>query len=79
MTLYDVNCKSMNYHDTFYSVADARRKMKELIKAGYEDVVGFKTKVYANGDWVPCGLITLTGNNKTYIANSPHNMQNKNY
>ena len=25
---------------------------------------GSKTKVYANGDWVPCGEISLTKSNK---------------
>ena len=42
-------------------------------------LTGSKTKVYGNGDWVPCGPITLKGSNATFIANSPRNMKKPNY
>ena len=40
---------------------------------------GDKTKIYSNGDWVPCGPIVLKGSNKTFIANSPKSMKKSNY
>lgn len=43
--------------------------MKELIKQGHE-VEGSKTRVYSNSDWVNCGEITLSGSNKSFVANS---------
>lgn len=79
MTICHVYSESANYDKEWYSVADAKRDMKRLIKEGYTDVHGNKTKVWANGEWENCGEITLSGSNATFIANSPKNMKKANY
>ena len=79
MTIYYVNSETSNYKKEFYSVAEAKKEMKRLIKEGHTDVHGSKTKVWSNGDWENCGEITLTGSNATFIANSPRNMKHANY
>ena len=48
----------------YYSLREAKRAMKETGKTGT------KYKIYANGDFVNCGEITLTGSNKSFIANT---------
>ena len=69
MTQYLVYDESSKESETFYSVSPAKRWMKERMKQGHE-VSGSKTKIYSNGDWVPCGKIRLTGSNKVYVANT---------
>lgn len=69
MTIYSVYNKTTKDSETHYSLSGAKKRMKELIKQGYE-VSGSKTKIYSNGDWEPCGEITLTGSNKVFIANT---------
>lgn len=52
---------------TFFSLAPA----KKLIKANLDKYAGSSiTKTWSNGDWENCGEIQLTGNNKTFIANT---------
>lgn len=52
---------------TFYSLTPAKR----LIKANLDKYKGSSiTKVYANGDWVNCGEIKISGSNKHFIANT---------
>lgn len=69
MTLYSVYDKTTKEGETCYTLSGAKKWMKERMKMGHE-VSGSKTKIYSNGDWIPCGEITLTGSNKTFIANS---------
>lgn len=69
MTTYSVYDKTTKEGETFYSASPAKKWMKERMKQGHE-VSGSKTKIYSNGDWVPCGRIELTGSNKVFIANS---------
>lgn len=69
MIMCSVYDKTTGSHETFCNVAAAKKRMKQLLKEGHE-VSGSKTKVYANGDWVPCGEITLTGSNAVFIANT---------
>ena len=69
MMTYSVYDKTTKKAETFHHLITAKKRMKELMKLGHE-VSGSKTKVYSNGDWEPCGEITLTGSNKTFIANS---------
>lgn len=57
-----------------YTLTEAKKLMRQ-----HPGASGSKTKVYSNGDWVPCGEITLKGSNATYIANSPRNMKKANY
>ena len=76
MTLYSVYDKTTKEHETCYTLTGAKKWMKERIKLGHE-VSGSKTKIYSNGDWVNCGAITLTGSNKTFIANT--RMEKANY
>ena len=53
----------------FCSLTAAKQWMRERIKQGHE-VSGQKYKVYADGEFVNCGAIRLTGNNRSFIANS---------
>lgn len=69
MIQYSVYDKTTDNAETFFSLSAAKKRMKALIAEGHE-VTGTKTKTYANGDWVNCGEITLSGSNKTFIANS---------
>lgn len=79
MTICYVYSEQAGYNKEFYSVTDAKKEMKRLIREGYTDVRGNKTKVWSNGDWENCGEITLTGSNATFMANSPRNMKHSNY
>lgn len=69
MTLYSVYDKTTKESEEFCSLSSAKKRMKQLLKEGHE-VTGSKTKVYSNGDWEPCGEITLTGSNKVFMANT---------
>lgn len=69
MTQYSVYDYTTNKSETFYKLVNAKKRMKELLAEGH-NVVGTKTKVYANGEWEPCGEITLKGSNKTFVANT---------
>lgn len=69
MTIYSVYDKTTKESETYYSLSAAKKAMKELSKQGHE-VEGCKTRVYSNGDWVNCGEITLSGSNKSFVANS---------
>lgn len=53
----------------FVSLTAAKKWMRERVKIGHK-VSGSRYKIYSNGDTVNCGKIILTGNNKSYIANS---------
>lgn len=69
MMMCSVYDKTTGKSETFCSVAAAKKRMKQLLQEGHE-VSGSKTKVYSNGDWEPCGEITLTGSNKVFMANA---------
>ena len=56
MTLYFVGEKE------FTSLSAAKAEMKRAGKPGE------KVKVWANGDWEPCGEITLKGFNRCHIV-----------
>lgn len=73
MTIYTVINQDLNYIEDFYNLSDAKKAMKKYNAKGY------KTKIYSNGEWIPCGEISLNGNNKTFIANSQKNMKKPNY
>lgn len=47
----------------------AKKWMRERMKQGHK-VSGQKYKVYSDGEFVNCGAIRLTGNNKRFVANS---------
>lgn len=77
MTIYNVVWKDESgerQHETVYSLTAAKKLMKQ-----HPGATGSKTKVWSNGDWEPMGEITLKGNNKTFVANSPRNMKQPNY
>ena len=64
---HDVDCEETKDTFTFYSLPPA----KKLIKANLDKYKGSSiTKTWANGDWENLGEIKLTGNNKTFVANS---------
>ena len=69
MTIYSVYDSTTSEHKTCYTLTEAKKWMRERIKLGHE-VSGSKTKVWANGDWEPCGEISLTGSNKVFVANT---------
>ncbi len=69
MTYYTVNDATTKERDEFYTLTEAKRWMRERMKQGHE-VSGSKTKVWANGDFEPCGPITITGHNRTFMANA---------
>lgn len=76
MTIYSVTWTEggeRKYEDC-YTLAAAKKLMRQ-----HEGATGSKTKVYSNGEWIPCGKISLKGSNKTFIANSPRNMNKANY
>ena len=73
MTLYIVINNETGYYEEFTILTAAKKAMRE------HNARGSKWKLYNNGDEVDCGEITLTGSNKTYIANSPRNMKKANY
>ena len=56
MTLYYVG------EEEFTSLSAAKKRMRETGKEGE------KVKVYADGEWVPCGPIALTGSNRCHIV-----------
>ena len=64
MKIYHVANLETGYREEFFSLAAAKKAMRE------NNATGSITKVYSNGDWVPCGEIKLGGSNKTFIANS---------
>ena len=77
MTICYVHWKDENgidQREEVYSIANAKRIMKQ-----HPGATGSKVKVYSNGDWVNCGPIEFKGSNKSFIANSPHNMKQANY
>lgn len=69
MVQYNVFDKTTKESKEFYSLSEAKKHMKKLIKEGHE-CYGSKTRIYSNGDWEHAGEITLTGSNKTFIANT---------
>ena len=73
MTIYEVINQETKFYEQFYTLTDAKKAMKE------NNARGYKTKVYANGDWIPCGEIELKGRNDSFIANSPRRMKKTNY
>ena len=64
--VYDL---TTNESETFFTLTGAKNWMRERQKQGHE-VEGSKYRIYSNGDTVNCGKIKLTGNNKSFIANS---------
>lgn len=69
MTECIVYDKTTKESETFCSLTAAKKWMRTKIKEGHE-VSGQKYKVYANGDFVNCGNINLSGNNKSFVANT---------
>ena len=64
--VYDLTTKES---ETCFSLNGAKKWMRERQKQGHE-AEGSKYKIYSNGDTVNCGKIQLTGNNKSFVANS---------
>ena len=56
MTIYYVG------DEEYFSLMRAKAEMKRTGKPGS------KVKVYANGEWVPCGEIKLNGSNRCHIV-----------
>lgn len=73
MTRYYVINSETGYEDEFFSLKAAKAAMKE------HNAKGFKEKIYSDGECVDCGEISLTGSNKSFIANSPRSMKKSNY
>lgn len=69
MTLYSVYDNTTKEATTHYTLTAAKKHMRAIMAQGHE-ASGSKTKVYSNGDWVPCGEITLKGSNAFMVANT---------
>ena len=63
MTLYYVDEKE------FTSLSAAKAEMRRTGKPGE------KVKVYADGEWVPCGEIHLHGSNRCHIVGARNSCQ----
>lgn len=63
MKIYDVYTKD-GQHEQFFSLREAKKFMKQ-----HEGSRGEITKVWSNGDWEPCGEITLEGSNAVQMSN----------
>lgn len=70
MKQYDVFNRETGYNETFYNLKAAKAAMRK------NNASGHITKIYSNGDWIPCGEIKLSGNNKTFIANTKQVKEN---
>ena len=57
--VYDETTKES---ETFCSLTAAKKWMRERIKQKY--------RVYSDGEFVNCGSISLTGSNKSFVANT---------
>ena len=62
MKQYIVKNNETGYREEFYSLLEAKKAMVD------NDAKGYILKIYSNGDWVDCGEIKLTVNNKTFVA-----------
>lgn len=70
---HDVDCEETDTTFTFYSLAPAKKLIKENIDKYKGSCI---TKTWANGDWENLGEIKLTGNNKRFIANTRQKVVN---
>ena len=64
--VYDETTKES---ETLCSLTAAKKWMRERIKQKHE-VSGQKYRVYSDGEFVNCGSISLTGSNKSFVANT---------
>ena len=64
--VYDETTKE---RETFYTLTAAKKWMRELMKKDHK-VSGQKYRIYSDGEFVNCGSINITGNNKSFVANS---------
>jgi hypothetical protein len=72
MKQFNVYNRESGYSEVFYTLKDAKKAMKE------HNAKGSITKIYSNGDWIPCGEIKLSESNKTFIANTKQKVKNYN-
>ena len=69
MKTYNV-INDLGYNEVFYNLNSAKKAMKE------NNARGFITKICSNGDWIPCGEISLAKSNKTLIVNTKQRISN---
>ena len=69
MTQCIVYDETTNESETFCSLNAAKKEMRERMKQDHK-VSGQKYRVYADGEFVNCGSISLTGSNKSFVANT---------
>lgn len=70
---YDVECEKTSVMFTFHSLAPAKKLIKENMDKYIDSSI---MKTWANGDWENLGPIKLTGNNKTFVANTRQRVAN---
>jgi hypothetical protein len=70
---YDVDCEKTSVMFTFHSLAPAKKLIKENMDKYIDSII---TKTWANGDWENLGPIKLSGNNKTFVANTRQKVAN---
>ena len=64
--VYDETTKES---EAFCSLTAAKKWMRERMKQDHK-VSGQKYRVYSDGEFVNCGSISLTGSNKSFVANT---------
>lgn len=69
MTQYIVYDETTKESETFCTLTAAKKWMRERMKLEHR-VSGQKYKVYADGDFVNCGSISLTDSNRSFVANT---------
>lgn len=70
---HDVDCQETSVMFTFYSLALAKKLIKENMDKYIDSSI---TKTWANGDWENLGPIKLAGSNKTFVANTRQKVAN---
>lgn len=70
---HDVDCEETSPMFTFHSPAPAKKLIKENMDKYIDSII---TKTRANGDWENLGPIKLSGNNKTFVANTRQKVAN---
>ena len=69
MTQCIVYDETTNESETFCSLIAAKKLVRDSIKQKH-GVIGQKYRVYADGEFVNCGSTSLTGSNKSFVANT---------
>lgn len=70
---HDADCGETSPMSAFHSLAPAKKPIKENMGKRIDSII---TKTWANGDRENLGPIKLSGNNKTFVANTRQRVAN---